>query len=322
MSTRFVTAVLSAFTLCLSAISWAGAPQPDPMPLPKPVLLNQHQPPLPLPNLQKVVVQPQQQVSVPLPLPVPHKLRNRVLHAPSYRQGVCQGLDLIKARAVRIMSPVTGRQGSGVLVDETYVLTALHVVDGSRMLKVVTLNEDLTATVVAVNKEADLALLRLPYPIPRVDSLVLAPKVPEIGDAYQAWSPWEESGKGLAVSGQVRMLTFSLAGLEVITPTGVKDVESPIKSYTQYRVSYAGMWGVSGNAIFDCSGRLSGIVNGLANTALPKDVWNEILRTKDRKKVLENRRVLQNQVARPEAIRSFLCGKGIQPLPGPCRNGS
>ncbi len=81
-------------------------------------------------------------------------------------------------------------QGSGFFINPNQVVTSLHVINGANLIRIETF-AGTTATVqsvVAINQEADLALLRLAAPCPDAETLQLVSTPPREGDAVMLLS--------------------------------------------------------------------------------------------------------------------------------------
>lgn len=320
MKSRFLAALAAIFlSLIMPAIAaQAGMPAlvPSegsvPLPLPKPQHLRQLLPEAPLPPPKPVLPQSAPEGSKRswlLPSAevlnfIPPSWNATLVQSKEPQPVNCTGQALASARAVSIYQFGGSKLGSGVLLNQQYILTAYHVVvgEGTR-LKVKTILHNLVATVESFNTDADLALLRLSVPLYGVTPLPLEAKVPEWGEAYQMWSIQQAN---IPVRGN----TFALL------PPGKIEMEDAtsgeiavVEGATQYQISLGGVWGDSGSGIYSCHGSLAGILTAIVNLSLPDGQWDTIRKNKDAAEALKNRESLANSITRPEAIQSFLCGR-------------
>ncbi len=157
-------------------------------------------------------------------------------------------LTLLFASMVPVqLAPGGPVNGAGVLIHESLVLTAYHVVDHAPVVGVRCGSTDIPAAVAAFNPIADLALLELAFPCNmKPSTMAVKNRVP--GDVVIA--------EGCPGS----MCGFKLYGHVV----GYMPVKSPVGIERNLLITDAHIWfGNSGGPLFDKNGYVVGIASQL-----------------------------------------------------------
>ncbi|MBT3222096.1 MAG: trypsin-like peptidase domain-containing protein, partial [Proteobacteria bacterium] len=175
-----------------------------------------------------------------------------------------------KVRPAVVRIRADGGFGTGFVIDDGLVVaTAWHVVDSALVVEIETLTgERRTVELLAFDRKADVALLRLEEPLPDVVPLELADEEPFVGyTTYAIGHPFllNEGPKG-SHEGLLRW-SFTKGMVSVV---GEKQIQTTVVVHP----------GNSGGPLFDARGKVVGVVverYGLFGLARKIDIVRELL---------------------------------------------
>lgn len=174
---------------------------------------------------------------------------------------------LRRARESVVKVEADGAAASGFLwPDAQHVVTALHVVDGRQRLVVHLVDAQgritasLAATVARVLKEADLVLLKLPQPLPRLP-LPVATKAPAVSQTLDALGfPLNIAGHS---STQVRVRFGGETLRSILPPKLLRLItDYPDTALTIVNLEGNLVPGLSGAPLLDAQGQVVGVADG------------------------------------------------------------
>ena len=144
-------------------------------------------------------------------------------------------------KSVVLVRTEANSAGTGVLIDQSYVLTANHVVQGNARVRVESGSEIVSASVVARDVLNDLAILSLSVPINNPllhlsdEALQLADNVRMLGHANAKWTVTERPGQVVGIQRKNNEVAY----IRITTPV---------------------IHGMSGGPVLNEQGKVAGII--------------------------------------------------------------